>query len=241
MPPQITYKKSDNVWRNFVYYIVGIIERHNVKRVCEVGGGANPLLGIDIIADKNLEYTVLDVSEEELEKAPHVYRKVRADICSPEFAVSGSHDLVFSRMLAEHIADPVQFHRNILELLAPGGFAAHCFPTLYALPFWVNRLLPDRAAKALLNIIAPRNAYRYGKFPAYYRWCRGPSERQVRRFTHLGYEVVEYRAFLGHPEYYKRLPLIQKIHNAKTEFLLKHPHPFFTSYAYVLLRKPEAS
>jgi len=144
-------------------------------------------------------------------------------------------------MLAEHVANPRQFHQNVFQLLAPGGLAAHCFPTLYAFPFVVNRLLPDRLAKQILNIVAPRNTYQYSKFPAYYRWCRGPSKRQLKRFTDLGYDVVEYKAFVGHPEYYRKLPLLKQLHNAKTAFLLENPHPLFTSYAYVLLQKPETS
>jgi len=75
MTPQIIYIKSENVWANFIHYVMEVIDRYHVKSICEVGGGANPLLGVDILKERNLKYTVLDISEEELQKAPDMYNK----------------------------------------------------------------------------------------------------------------------------------------------------------------------
>src|SRR5438132_13769830 len=85
--------------------------------VCDVGGGAHPFLSTEEIEANGLRYTVLDISADELSKAPANVRKVECDIAgnlcaareigpsSP--AILANHfDLVFSVMVAEHVADP---------------------------------------------------------------------------------------------------------------------------------------
>jgi hypothetical protein len=139
-------------------------------------------------------------------------------------------------MLAEHIIDPEQFHKNILSCLTTNGLAVHYFPTLYTMPFVVNYIMPERLADILLHIFQARDRYQHAKFPAYYRWCRGPTLRQINRFVSLGYEIVEYQGFFGHG-YYQKIKVLDKINMIKTEYLLRHPNPNFTSYAYLVLRK----
>lgn len=78
-----------------------------------------------------------------------------------------------------------------------------------------------------------------GKFPAFYRWCRGPTQNQFARFRRIGYEVLAYRGFFGH-EYYNRLPGVRWIHERLTDVLVRHPVPALTTLACVILRKPEA-
>jgi len=97
-------------------------------------------------------------------------------------------------------------------------------------------MFPERVADALLQLVAPRDKEQFGKFPAYYHWCRGPIKRQIQRLESVGYEVVEYKGFFGH-NYYERVPLFREAHKLKTHFLLKHPIPWLTSYAIVVLKK----
>ncbi len=236
MEGKISYGSSKEGWHDFIPYLKELIAQNNFKQVCDVGGGANPMLDKDYIESKSLEYTLLDISEEELNKAPDSYHKILADVASPDFKAEAKFDLIFSKMLAEHIYDAKQFHKNILNSLAPNGIAVHFFPTLFTFPFVVNYLIPERLANKLLNVFLPRDRYQYAKFPAYYHWCYGPSRKQLKRFTSLGYEIVEYRGYFGH-SYYNRLKPLKKIHALKTRFLVKHPKPFFTSYAYAVLKK----
>ena len=95
--------------------------------------------------------------------------------------------------------------------------------------------MPEYLADVLLNIISPRDKHQHAKFPAYYRWCRGPIRSQVQRFSDLGYDIVEYRGLFGHG-YYKKIKILDKIHDLKTKYLLRHSNPFLTSYAYVVLK-----
>lgn len=233
---KISYRPSEEARTGYEAFLKRIIETRNVRTVCDVGGGANPVLPMDYILERNLEYSVLDISESELKKAPEGYIKIAADVQSPAFQSGGQkYDLVFSKMLAEHISNAHQFHLNIAGLLAPGGVAVHFFPTLYAFPFVVNWLIPEFVSDRLLNIFAPRDRYQHDKFPAYYQWCRGPSRRQFERFKSVGLEVLEYIGFFGHPGYYRRIPGVSHIHRIITKYLLSRPNPHLTSFAFVVL------
>lgn len=237
--PHVVWGHSNDARLAYKQLVLDLIDTHGVQRVCEIGGGARPMLSADQTSERGLEYSILDISESELAKAPIECDKICADITARAFSYGdATYDLVFSKMLAEHVREPEQFHRNVLGMLADGGLAVHFWPTLYTMPFVINRVVPEPLAEALLRTFAPRDSYRHAKFPAYYRWCRGPTRRQLRRLASVGYEVVEYVGFFGHPEYYDNLKLIQTLHEAKTRFLLKHPDPNFTSYAFVVLRKP---
>jgi len=245
MPPsahfgRVTYGHSVAVWHDFRRAVTALIENSGARRIVEVGGGANPLLPIEYVQARGLDYTILDISAAELDKAPAGYNKVVADIGAPAFAAPGAFDFVFSNMLAEHVANAEAFHRNVSAMLRSGGLAFHYFPTLFSLPMVINRLIPERVGQRVLDLLLPgyrSRAGRVGKFPAYYRWCFGPLPMQFRRFGRLGYSVLEYRGAFGYHGYFDRLPRVQRIHEAWVQFLLRHPSPWMTSGAQVLLCK----
>ena len=153
------------------------------KHICDVGGGAKPILPLRRISASGLDYVVLDESLEQLERAPEGYERYEASILD-EVAVSklitdrGPFDAVISRWTAEHIPDGRGFHERIFEMLRPGGTAVHLFPTLYSVPFVINRVLSPKPSAAVLFRTSPA---RKAKFRPYYSWCRGPSARQIRR------------------------------------------------------------
>lgn len=226
-------------WPVFNQRLRALLERDDVSRVCEVGGGANPKLPLEQVHKLHLEYTVLDISAEELAKAPAGYRTVVADIGDPyAFTEPDTYDLVFSHMLAEHIARPAAMHRNIHGMLRPGGWALHFFPTLFEPAFVVNRLTPERAGAAVLKRLQAGRATQgsHGKFPAYYRWCRGPSQRQVQRFERLGYAVESFDAFYG-TGYLDRVPPLRSVNRWVARQCLRTQSPWLASYAVVVLRR----
>jgi SAM-dependent methyltransferase len=224
----------------FPQILKDLIDREGLRRVCDIGGGANPILPLEFASSRNLDYTVLDILASELEKAPAGYKKIVGDIAAKDFHsdAEGQFDLVFSHMVAEHVTDGRQMHTNIFRLLAPGGYACHLFPTLYAFPFVVNRMFPETLTYKLLNLINPRDMFQHGKFPAWYSWCRGPSAGQLQRLESLGYEVVEYRGYFGHEGYYRWLPPVKLLHRMLWKFLVKHPVPLLTSFSCMMVRKP---
>ena len=208
--------------------------------VCELGGGARPALALEFLQANRLECLVVDVSDSELRKAPEGYRTLLGDVSSPGFRTGehdGSYDLVFSRVLAEHITNARQFHLNVRRLLRPGGIAMHFFPTLWWPPFVANRILPEELAEKILLSIEPwreRSGTR-GKFPAYYQWCYGPTPRQLRRFPAVGFTVERCVAYFGESSHAPG-QLLKKANSLWTEAMLRHPNYHFTSYAAYTLR-----
>jgi SAM-dependent methyltransferase len=205
--------------------------------ICEIGGGANPLFSRDERERLRLTYTLIDIDATELAKAPDDLHKIALDITSRPLL--GQFDIIVSKHLAEHVTDPEAMHRHIRAMLRPGGIAIHFFPTLYSAPFMLNRLIPERLAERILLHLQPFRAKggNQRKFPAYYRWCRGPTRYQIRRLVRTGLDVEEYIASFGHA-YYVRASVLQRLEDAKTRFLLRHPSALLTSYAVVVLRRP---
>lgn len=238
MTPRIRYALSSEAWGSFEPGLLQLIQERGLRRIVEIGGGANPMIPIEDVHRLGLDYTVLDISEVELAKAPAGYRTVCADIASADLALDGTYDLAFSRMLAEHVRHGEYLHRNIARLLRPGGHALHFFPTLWAPPFVINRLIPERLSDRLLALLNPdRDRHQFGKFPAYYDWCRGPTRAQIKRFEGLGYSVAAYDGYYGHGQYYRHIPGLKSLHLAWCRFLSRHPLPALTSFAIVHLIK----
>jgi SAM-dependent methyltransferase len=233
----IRYEHYDSVHR-FEEYLRKLILESGATTICEIGSGRNPALNLDFVRSQSLKYMLVDASESELEKADPEYSKMVADITDEDFEPLDRYDLVFSRMLAEHVRDPEAFHRNVHSSLLRGGLAVHFFPTLYALPFLVNRLLPEALSEWILQRGWPERS-RGGdrpKFPARYGWCYGPTRKQLERFTRIGYEVEEYVGFFGHG-YYDRIKPLRALSRRATSYWLAHPNAHLTSYAYVVLRR----
>ena len=217
-----------------------IIREQAVRSVCDFGGGANPVLSLEEIAQMGLRYLVIDASEAELRKTPSGYETRQLDLADPGFELMDApFDLVVSRFVAEHVADPAAFHTHARGVLRPGGHAAHFFPTLPSPPFVANRLLTSLASRRLINLLQAdsRNREgRAGKFQAYYRWCVGPTRRQYRRFASVGFVVEEYVVHVGH-HYYLRIPRIQRMSDSLSRLLIRRPWPGLATYAAVVLRQ----
>jgi SAM-dependent methyltransferase len=236
----VRYELASASWSMFPAFLDRALAGREVRSICELGAGARPALSLEQIERAGVAYRIVDVSADELAKAPDGYDKVCADVASAEFESPGIFDLVLSKMLVEHLTVPARFHRNVLAMLRPGGRAFHFFPTLYAPPLVVNRLLPESVTGPILRAVQPgirENEGNHGKFRPYYRWCRGPTEAQLRRLASVGFEVEEYVGFFGHP-YYERVPPLQRASDRIAAQLVRHPVPLLTSYAQVVLRRP---
>jgi len=235
----ICYAHSDIAWFGLVPFLKNCIYRNNAKKILEVGAGANPTLPREFINQNNLNYSLLDISSEELAKAPPGYATIVADIGARDMTIWDEYDFVFSRMLAEHMKSGEIFHRNIFRLLSKNGIACHFFPTLFAPPFIVNWLMPERLTRLFLKIIQSgrETKGKHAKFPAYYSWCCGPTALQIRRFEKIGYKIEEYVGFFGHDGYYRKQPALVKLHRKLSFNLVNRPVPWLTSFAYVVLSK----
>jgi hypothetical protein len=107
-----------------------------------------------------------------------------------------------------------------------------------------NRMVGDGLGQRIMDRMLPGlrvKSGRMAKFPAYYRWCFGPHGFQERRFARLGFQVLEYRGTFGYHGYFQRFPRLLTLHERLTQWSLRHPQPWFTSGAQVLLSKGDSS
>lgn len=236
---RLTFRHGKDFWREYRDRIVALAREPEVRRVCDLGGGADPVLTLEEIAEAGVDYEVLDIAADQLAKTPDGYRTVLADATAPDFAEHhGPYDLVVSTFVCEHIPAPEAFHRGVREALAPGGRAMHVFPTLYEPAFLLNRLVPERLTERVLHRVQPGREPEgtNEKFEAYYRWCRGPSPKAAARLEGAGFEVLEYTGYFGHA-YFERLPALQHAADRAWAALVRRPVPALTAYAWVLLRR----
>src|SRR4029077_18693143 len=77
------------------------------------------------------------------------------------------------------------------------------------------------------------------KFPAYYRWCRGATKRQLRRLRGIGFEVERYVTVFGHG-YFWKAPRLAHLADRTTAWLCRRRLALFGAYAMVTLRRPPA-
>jgi SAM-dependent methyltransferase len=226
-------------WEGAVPLLRGLIERYRPRVVFEVGSGANPTLDPADVQRFGVRYITSDNDADELKLAPDAFESccldLEGDAIPPELI--GSCDLIFSRMVNEHISDGEKYHRNLYALLAPGGIAVHCFAALGTLPFLVNRFMADGISSRLFGFFAPRDE-QHKKFRAFYSWSRGPTRDMTAKLQRLGYEVVRYDGYYGHMYYKKRLPLLHRLELAKSRALLTLKVPQLCDYGVMILRKP---
>jgi SAM-dependent methyltransferase len=211
------------------------------RRGSDRGGarrGANPnLAGHDRVQSGELDLLLIDISQQELDKAPSIGRKLCVDVAGPDIPLVGSVDLACSQMLAEHVADGSQFLRNIAKMLKPGGLYLQVSPVLYTVPFAVNRVIPEGLSSVLLDVFQPRDHYQHAKFPARYSLCRGPATKHIARLEQSGLRVVAARGYYGH-NYYGRIPGLRDLESLKSRYLAARPMPLFCSFGVYLFTRP---
>lgn len=235
--PRIIGAPHAELWFGYEDLVVDWIQATGAVDVCDIGGGRNPLLTPERADELGLRYTVLDISQGELDLAPAEFDTVCADIAGTTFETENAYDFMFSKFVAEHVRSGERLHRNVFQALKPGGTALHYFPTLYCLPFMVNRVVPERLGSVILNAVLPRDREVEEKFPARYDWTRGPTERQLRRLQSVGFEIVEYTAGFGH-DYYRRIPGLRNVADRWFRTAQRNEWYTFSTFAIVVLRKP---
>ncbi|MHC1560622.1 class I SAM-dependent methyltransferase [Actinomycetospora sp. C-140] len=200
-----------HAWSGYKEMILRAASSYDAPRMLEVGGGRSPSLTEDQVRRLGADYTVNDIDREELSLAPKWTSQLLGDIADPGLTARSEalerYDLIFSHMVFEHVTSPASGYRNVARMLAPGGLLINFIPTLFALPFVVNRLLPERASHEILRRAFPKRDLRSApKFPAYYRWCN-TLEPTCRKIEAQGFKEVSIVPFYGHDYYRKFQPL----------------------------------
>lgn len=199
--------------------------------ILELGAGRYPSFRLAEMPSTIHSYTVNDISADELALLPEGYEKACFDVSGDAANFRDNYDVVFSRFLAEHVPDGEAMHRNVHQVLRPGGVAFHLIPTLYAMPFIINKYLPENLTTQILKIFSPRRTIS-PKFPAYYSACYGNPERMRRMLTDIGFQKVEVRNFYGH-FYYEKIPVLNMLHRRFSALAARRNWTLLSSYAYI--------
>lgn len=213
--------------------LTSLIRLHRYREVCEVGGGRQPCLRTPAVEELGLDYSILDASEEQLAAAPPRYNKIHSAI--EDMRGTERFDFMFSRMVFEHIKNAMAAYENIYRLIRPGGMCVNYHPTLFAIPFVLNKLLPEQLGFALLRALVPQRMKGGTKFPAYYSLCRasGATEEKLRS---LGFRDVCIVPFFGH-RYYRKIPLADSLQSKIAEYCYCRDMRGWASYSLTVVRK----
>jgi SAM-dependent methyltransferase len=227
-------------WSNYKRVVRDLATHFAAHRLIEIGGGRDPLFERDEINALGAEMTVNDISAVELAALPPGYRTARFDVAGDISGVAylrNSFDLAFSRMVFEHVADGQRAWANLYELLAPGGVGLAFVPTLYAVPFLLNRLLPDKLAASIVKLIYHHRTDKEDPvFPARYSWCFAGESRLRPMLTAIGYRDVIVEPFYGHG-YYRFFPVVRDLHARFTDIARRADWRMLASFAYIAARK----
>jgi len=224
-------KAWDTAIASYAGELKNIVAAYPDANILELGAGRFPSFWISEMPKTIGSYTVNDISEEELSRLPEGYEKACFDVSGDAANFRDTYDVVFSRFLAEHVPDGEAMHRNVFSVLRKGGTAFHLIPTLYAFPFVINKLLPERLTAKLLSVFSPGRAIS-PKFPAYYSACYGSPARMTALLKSMGYSHVEVRNFYGH-FYYEKIPGLKEVHEQFSALAAQRNWSVLSSYAYI--------
>jgi SAM-dependent methyltransferase len=219
-------------WDNYKSVVLRLQRQFSCKSLMEVGGGRSPLIDEKEYGSLNIKYTVNDISDSELALAPKWSHKACFDISSPPTSSESSFDLIFSKMVFEHVPDAKSAYQAVYNLLAPNGICLSFFPTLYCLPFVANYFSPETLSMKFQRKLDPRAN---PKFPAYYNWCRSTSSLQ-RRLRAVGFREVVISPFYGH-NYYRSIPFVHSVGQQWTEIVRAKDLRPLSSFAYAFMQK----
>jgi SAM-dependent methyltransferase len=237
-PPKIG-RDTESGWRELKPTILRLAAQTHAKRLLEIGGGRFPFLTPAEVNGLNCELTVNDIASSELALAPPVFPSCCFDIAQelPASLECGSFNLVFSRMVFEHVRDARKAWANVYRLLSAGGIGFAYVPTLFSPPFVVNLLSPEAlSGRMLRSIDSDRTDAKVPKFPAYYHLCRASQGAVEPQLTKIGFKEVVVVPFFGTP-YLPVVPLLKHIGRAFDKIVERLDARTFASYAYIIARK----
>lgn len=232
---------SQWAWDYYDATIIALARRYGLTELCEIGGGRDPGFQPGNPALGGLSLTVNDIDQLELDFAPNGLKKARFDIAgdlSEADARPGSFDLMFSRMVFEHVDGVERAWSNIHTLLRPGGIALAFFPTLYAPVFTLNHMIPESLSRKIVHALFPNRRDGGGdpKFPALYDWCITNERKVLPMLRKAGFAEAHIQPFWGHG-YFERMPVIREADHAFNLMAARLNMRLFSTYAFVIVRK----
>ncbi|HYM32601.1 MAG TPA: class I SAM-dependent methyltransferase [Candidatus Cybelea sp.] len=171
--------------------------------VLDIGAGRNCPYMRFLKADRGHRIVAIDVDEDELRHNAAVSFRVVADAVKSLPVSDRSVDFISARSVMEHISDTRRYMRNCANALKPGGYVIQSFPCRFAPFAALNRILPNRLARALLHYLYPEWRVDCG-FRAFYDNCYPSAMQRILEENNLEivhselryYEAIYYTFFL---------------------------------------------
>jgi SAM-dependent methyltransferase len=195
------------------------------SRILEIGSGLGYLTYSLIRADYNAKG--LDISQTAVNKANETFgdHYIRADLSEYADQFPESYDVVILTEVIEHVADPLDFIKNIIKLLKPGGRAIVTTPNKSFYPSGIN----------WASDLPPVHCWWFSEDSIRYIAERLKTEISFIDFTNYykkHYQIINIRSLLNcnlpNPYFDRNGELIKKA--ARSKYILK-------SYIQLLLTK----
>jgi SAM-dependent methyltransferase len=233
-------RQSEWAQKNFRSIVLDLIGVTRARCVMEIGAGRRPAFNADQTTELGIRYFANDISEEELARAPGHVRKAQFDIGGvDQRAIApflGAVDVMFSRMVFEHLRDTRRAYQNVYNLLSPGGVCLNHHPVLYSPPFLINAVLPEAVSSRLLRLVFPRRRPGVSdKFPAWYHKC-SIAEKTRRQIQEIGFRHVWQIPLFYHP-YFKSLPGLYQLDRALSRLADRKQLDWLASYCLTIAYK----
>ncbi|MCW2315413.1 SAM-dependent methyltransferase [Rhodoblastus acidophilus] len=228
-------------WDNYKATILALSRARGLVRHLEIGAGRDPLFQPSEAAELGLDITLNDISAHELSLAPSGYGKMLCDIAAPDAPDAlgrGQYDLAYCRMVMEHVPDVAAMWRNIGAALAPNGVALAFFPTLYAPPYVLNALMPEKLSRTLLEAVFPERKPDGDdpKFPAHYNYCFSRDDKLAPMLRAAGFSDWVILPFWGY-SYFSKFPGVRELDAAFNRLAERRDWRSVSSFAYIIACK----
>lgn len=230
----------ESAWSELKPTLERLVRLVSARQVMEIGAGRHPFFSAEEARALGFSLTLNDIDEVEIRNDDRGFRTAVFDIGGDIGAApvqAGTFDLIYSRMVFEHVRDGRRAWSNVYRLLAPGGVGFAFVPTLYSPPFVLNRITPESITSKLVRALdRTRNAAEIPKFPAYYSACRASEKALEPMLAGIGFGEVRVVPFFGTP-YFPRIPVLRNIFRVFDRISEKRDWRAFASYAYLIARK----
>lgn len=185
-------------------------------------GRAKRLIGVDVV---------------EFPSAPAGIELLRNDLGRMEVA-SGSVDLVMSRSVMEHVADPAEVYAEIRRVLRPGGHFVFLTPNLWDYASLVAKCVPNRLHPWIVARTEGRAAE--DVFPVCYRTN---TQGAVRRWAErTRFEIVSFRYLGQYPGYFMFNGFLFLLATGYEKTISRFESlRFLRGWIFVVLRKPASA
>lgn len=160
-------------------------------RVVDIGGGKNPFIAVDKKTALAIHVTGVDISAQELERAPAGAYDITKCADISKTVGSGDADLCICQAVLEHVQDVEAAFVAIASFLKPGGVALIFVPSRNAVFARLNLLLPEWLKRYLLFTIFPQTKRDQG-FPSYYNRCTPAGFRAIAKCAGLEIQEAKY-------------------------------------------------